>query len=239
VQEQWHLAHERERVDVYDAAEGKVQGPPCRECSLAPRCEGIWARYVEGFGWEDLTPVEPTDPRRDQLWRVRLAAPCNNHCVHCADGPAAAAKAATPHVARQLRDGLLKGYRCLELGGGEPLLDERLASIVQQARNLGYRRIVVETNGRALNIPAKLEQLAALGVDEVLVRLNAGDEQTHDEMARAKGAFRQTLRGMLQLGKRGIPFAVRMRPHRRNVESEGRARQLALEAGARRFEVAR
>ncbi|MBW2525650.1 MAG: radical SAM protein [Deltaproteobacteria bacterium] len=237
VQETWHLAHDAERVDVYDGTEGKTKGPPCGECVLAAGCDGIWARYVEGYGWDELRPIRPTAPREGRSWRLVLGAPCNNRCVHCVDGPAASTRAPLPHVMGQLRTGLIEGFRHLEIGGGEPLLDERLPRLARQARNLGYERVVVETNGRALNIAAKLDLLAGLGADEVAIRLNAGDEQTHDRMANAPGAFRQTVRAMLQLRKRGVPFFARLREHGSNVQTVERARQLALEAGARRFEV--
>ncbi len=67
--------------------------------------------------------------------------------------------------------------------------------------------------------------------------VNAGDEATHDAMARVPGAFRQTAGGMLQLAERHWPFTVRLRRSERSTPSVERARQLAIQAGAVRFEV--
>jgi MoaA/NifB/PqqE/SkfB family radical SAM enzyme len=102
---------------------------------------------------------------------------------------------------------------------------------------LGYQRVVLETNGRALNFQSAMAQVEKADLASVVVRLNAGDEATHDAMARVTGAYRQTARGMLQLAKRGIPFTVRLGRHDRNVSSIEGARQLALQAGAQGFEV--
>ncbi len=236
VQEIWHLAY-RDRVDVYRSREGKVQGPLCETCAIADHCDGIWERYVAGYGWEEFTPwVTPSDCG-DRVLRVVSHAPCNNHCEHCVDGPAAPDAGTDRHPSRQLREGIILGYRSVELAGGEVLMCEELPLLVGQARNLGYERVAIETNGRLLNLGTTLDRLEALGPSEVVIRLNAGEEATHDAMARVSGAFRQTARGMLQLAKRHMIFTVRLRRTETNASSIERARQLAIQAGAARFEV--
>lgn len=236
VQETWHLAH-RDRVDVYDPVEGKTKGALCERCSINAQCPGIWQRYIDGYGWDELIALTDPAKRQGETLRVLTGSACNNHCVHCVDGPAADGLATGKPVGRQLREGYLRGYRQVELAGGEVLLTDQLPVLVKQARDLGFQQVAVETNGRMLNLAATLKQLQELGLSEVVVRLNAGDENAHDEMARAAGAFRQTVRGLLQLAKHAIPFSVRVRKHERNAPSRDRARQLAEQTGARRFEV--
>lgn len=236
VQETFHIAL-RDGVDVYDARRGKVKGPPCAGCAAASACDGIWERYIAGFGWDGLVPLASPRDREGQSLRLLTASPCNNHCVSCVDGPAAPLRVNAPDVGQELREGFIRGLRRVELAGGEVLLGQQAEAVVGQARRLGYREIALETNGRVLNLPERLDRLASLGLDEVVVRLNAGDERVHDEMARVQGAFRQTVRGMLQLARRGIPFSVRVRRHPRNLTSLGRARELAVQAGALRFEL--
>jgi MoaA/NifB/PqqE/SkfB family radical SAM enzyme len=36
--------------------EGKTHGPPCRECTWLPVCEGPWKEYPEHYGWGEFTP---------------------------------------------------------------------------------------------------------------------------------------------------------------------------------------
>lgn len=236
VQETFHLALP-EGDDVYDSRQGKVKGPPCTECAASGSCDGIWERYATGFGWGELVPLVDPAARSGQTLRLRTGSPCNNRCASCVDGPAALPAAEPPTVGRQLRDGFIQGYRRVELAGGEALLGEQAEAIVREARRLRYRQVTLETNARVLNLPERMDRLRALGLDQVVVRLNAGDEQTHDEMARVSGAFRQTVRGMLELSRLKIPYSVRLRRHPRNLASLDRARQLALGAGALGFEV--
>jgi MoaA/NifB/PqqE/SkfB family radical SAM enzyme len=236
VQETFHLAR-RERTDVYDASEGKVKGPPCSECAVSDCCDGIWRRYAEGYGFAELVPLG--DPARlgSSPLRLLTGSACNNHCESCVDGPAASELAPPADVIHQLRAGWLRGHRRVEIAGGEVLLGDRAPLIVEQARRIGYREITLETNGRVLNLAGRLEQLLALGLHGVVIRINAGDEGVHDEMARVRGAFRQSVKAILLLARHGVPVVVRMRRSPRNAASTERARQIALQAGARRFEA--
>jgi hypothetical protein len=238
VQEQWHVAH-RDGVNVYDPVDGKVKGPPCTSCAIADGCPGIWERYVRGYGWDECIPLGHPSAREGQVLRLHTGSSCNNHCLHCVDGPLAggSARPADRDVARQLREGLLRGYRRVELGGGEPLLNEAVGRWVSQARSLGYEHVALDTNARLLSLPERLDQLVALRLDEVIVRLNAGDERAHDEMARVPRAFRQSLRGALQLARRGVPFAVRVRDHAMNRPTRAILSELARKLGACRLEI--
>jgi MoaA/NifB/PqqE/SkfB family radical SAM enzyme len=210
VQETWHVPH-LDTVDVFQPAAGRVKGEPCRTCAALARCEGLWERYAAGYGWEGLIP--PVDPsaRTGEVLRVLLGAPCNNRCRRCLDGPASNRPAPRRTVARQLREGWLRGYRAVELTGGEPMLDEHLADHVRLAREIGYLEIAVETNGRILALPARASWLAALGLHHVVVTLEADDEATHDHLARVPGAHGQTMRGLHHLRHHRIPCIVRIR----------------------------
>ncbi|MBT3224497.1 MAG: radical SAM protein, partial [Proteobacteria bacterium] len=153
------------------------------------------------------------------------------------NGPSAVGRLVRPHLVHQLRHGILDGYRRVELAGGELLLDERWPKVVGLARDLGFGEVVVETNGRMLNLPGTLRQLVKLGLHGVVVRLNSGDEAVHDEMARVRGAFRQSVRGILQLRKHGVPFWLRIVEHPMNLDSIRAGEELADKLGARGLEI--
>ena len=235
VQETWHVAH-RGSVDRYDALAGKTKGPMCEQCWINEYCPGIWDHYVERYGWDEFKPVVDPQLRVGQTLRVFTGSKCNNRCVHCRDGPAALGSFVRPNLMHQLRHGVLEGYRRVELTGGELLLDEGWPRVIRLARDLGFVEVVLETNGRMLSLPITWRQLVKLGLHGVVVRLNAGNEAVHDEMAQVRGAFRQTVRGMLQLRKHGVPFVVRVIEDSRNLDSMGAAEELANKVGAWRFE---
>jgi MoaA/NifB/PqqE/SkfB family radical SAM enzyme len=224
-------------VAQFDPAVGKIKGPPCADCAMRDRCPGTWERYVQEYGWEEFTPVVHPSQRRGEILRVLTDSPCNNHCIHCADGPAAENRPAAVPLSRQLRDGILRGYRRIELAGGEFMLDGRFPKLVYEARDMGYEAVALETNARVLCVRRLLNRLIDLRPPEVIVRLNAGDAGVHDAMARVPGAFDQTMRGMRLLAEHAIPFSVRLRLHPQNSATVEKAREQAKQAGARGFEV--
>ncbi len=235
-QEVFQFAIGRE-ISRYDPAAGKIHGPPCRKCALQDGCPGIWRLYIDEYGWEEFTPIVHPSKCRGQTLRVVTGSPCNNHCVHCVDGPAADRPPDLPPVSRQLRDGIAAGFRQVEFTGGELLLNDKAAGIVNEARDLGYEHIAVETNARVLCLPRFVKILLDMKPDRVIVRLNAGKAAVHDTMARVPGAFEQTWRGITVLNQHRMTFAVRLRRHPDNEAFLEMARSLALQSGADRFET--
>jgi MoaA/NifB/PqqE/SkfB family radical SAM enzyme len=222
---------------VFDHAKWKVHGPPCQKCLASDHCSGIWNRYVETYGWGEFTPASSPRLRDGQTLRVTTGSPCDNRCIHCDDGPAAPGGGSTRSVSAALRRGWLEGYRRVEFGGGEILLNPRCEEWVNEARDVGYSSISIQTNGRALCLAKSTTLLRRLQLTEVIVRINAGMEPVHDAMARSPGSLRQALRGMMRLRSIGLAFAIRCRRHPDNLATLSAARQLALRLGARRFEA--
>jgi MoaA/NifB/PqqE/SkfB family radical SAM enzyme len=227
----------QDHLTTYEPTLGKVKGLPCRSCFLDSQCPGVWQHYVEAFGWEEFKPVVDPARREGQAVRVRCDAPCNNRCALCHDGPAAADRREGPPFQRQLRAGILEGFRRVELAGGEVLLDPLFPSMVCQARDAGFLTVDVETNARVLCLSRYLDLLSRANLNEVVVRLNSGDPRLHDELARVPGAWGQTWQGIQRLKERGISFSVRVRRHPRNTATLEEARRLALQAGAKSFQV--
>ena len=232
-----YLFGDQAKVQAYDPVAGKVKGPPCRACALARSCPGQWARYVEAYGWKEFTPVVHPSRRSGRTFRVLTGSPCNNRCVLCVEGPAAAEPRARPPLTAQLRLGFLRGYRQVEFAGGEFLLDPLCAERVLEAQNIGFTAVSLETNGRALCLPRVLDLLERLRPRSVVVRLNAGTARSHDALARVPGAFAQTLAGLRRLRARGIPFVLRLRRRPGDADSLRAARALARREGAVRLEL--
>lgn len=229
-QESFHFALGKQ-ITRYDPVAGKIHGPPCENCALKDSCPGIWEEYIKQYGWEEFAPVVHPSLREGETLRVFCGSPCNNNCIHCAR------PTGLPPASRQLRNGILAGFRRVELAGGELLLNPEATALVNLARDLGYRQIVIETNARVLCVPKYLDLLRQLQPGEVIVRINAGDAGVHDSMARVPGAFEQTLRGLELLRQNAIPFSARLRRHPQNQSTLEEARRLVTKAGASGLET--
>lgn len=93
----------------------------------------------------------------------------------------------------------LGARRVMVLGGGEPLLAPATAAIVRRAKARGLVGFLT-TNGTRLGAHAAL--LVETGWDEVHVSIDAADAPTHDRLRGQKGAFRSAVRALCQLRQR-------------------------------------
>jgi hypothetical protein len=86
--------------------------------------------------------------------------------------------------------------------GGEPLLDERLPSAVQEARALGFRAIGIQTNARRL---AGLAQtLARAGLTDVHVSLHGAEPAAHDYHTGVVGSAAEAWAGVAAARAAGL-----------------------------------
>ena len=183
--------------------DGKIQGPPCRRCVLRNHCNGVWRAYVQRHGWGDIVP-----PRRTlQVWGPIVPADGADVAPSgAAPGGPAAGRALVLRLdqpgldaAATLAAARREGAEQVTFTGPEPTRDEALPGLVARARDLGYLAIQVVTNARRLGAEGPAAALVRAGLTEALVPLWAADPATHDRLARTRGAFVQTLRGVQRL----------------------------------------
>ncbi len=151
---------------------------------------------------------------------VNLTYRCNNHCVFCAVGDRPARDARTADVLAALQRHRARGFDLLDIDGGEPTLHADLLAVVAAARELGYRRIAVTTNGRTLSYPQLPAALVRAGVTDVLCSLHAPVEALQERLTCAEGSFAQTvagIRNMLAAAGDTVMVAVNTTVVRRNV----------------------
>ena len=95
-----------------------------------------------------------------------------------------------------LEEGSSRGLNTLRFVAVEPLEHPDIADLVRQARQLGYSSIEAWTSARALADPALARTLAAAGLTAIDVVLMGSSARVHDEVARAAGAFEETMAGI-------------------------------------------
>lgn len=128
---------------------------------------------------------------------------CNNRCTFCATGT----RTQLDGDFDKQRELLVKyrklGVRMLDLDGGEPTLAPHLLPLIRFARQLGYDRVNVTTNGRLASYPDFAEKLVRSGATSILVSLHGPDAQTHAQNVGVAEAFEQSTRGVSNLVRLG------------------------------------
>jgi pyrroloquinoline quinone biosynthesis protein E len=135
-----------------------------------------------------------------------------------------------------LRQAARLGVLQLHLSGGEPTVRRDLEEIVATAAQAGlYTNLI--TAGVLLT-RARLEELAARGLDHLQLSIQDVEPGNADRIARYEGAHakKRTLAGWV--GELGLPLTINAPVHRQNLDRLPDIIDFAVETGAGRLEVA-
>jgi radical SAM protein with 4Fe4S-binding SPASM domain len=145
---------------------------------------------------------------------IELTERCNNNCIHCSicrpEGDESLKKRELPSGA--LKDILSQaaglGALTVRFTGGEPLLRDDFEDIYVSARKLGMR-VILFTNARLITrrIAELLSRIPPLERIEVSVYGMSG--QSYEYVTRAKGSYKEFLKGVDLLLEYRIPFIVK------------------------------
>ena len=159
-----------------------------------------------------MKPREPHGgPQPDRVSRIDLKVGfrCNNHCRFCVQGDkrdrlpdkTTAEVCATLVEARSWADEVV-------FTGGEATVRADLPELIEHARDLGYRLIQLQTNGRTLGNPRAVTRLVEAGVTEFSPALHGPGPAVHDHLTGSEGSFRQTVRGIRNVKRLGLPILL-------------------------------
>jgi His-Xaa-Ser system radical SAM maturase HxsC len=190
--------------------------------------------YVLGPEHDYVRPgdVVRIDPRRGSLTSIYRAGSafntflvterCDNYCTMCSQPP-------KPHDDSWLVDDLERAIPLIspdaaEIGisGGEPaLLGSRLVRLLCLMReHLPRTAVHVLSNGRGFSDPAFARAIADARHPDLMlgIPLYADLPELHDYIVQARGAFNETVRGIINLKRRRVRVEVRFVIHNGTFE---------------------
>lgn len=178
---------------------------------------GASHRYLQGG---DVVRVAPARGGLTALHRrgtfsnaMLVTEQCDNLCVMCSQPPKAGADGwlvddlleAIPLVAKDAGE--------IGITGGEPaLLGPRLVQLLETLRDhLPSTAVHVLSNGRRFGTTNLAEAVASVEHPDLMIGIPLyGDVPAgHDHVVQAKGAFDETIRGILALKRRGVRVEIR------------------------------
>jgi radical SAM protein with 4Fe4S-binding SPASM domain len=146
----------------------------------------------------ELEALMPFSARPTTPYRMDLAVTyrCNNDCAHCYNSRERNFPELTTEQWFKIIDQLWAlGVPHLVFTGGEATLRNDLPELIHHAESNG-QITGLNTNARRLMDEAYVQKLVDAGLDHVQVTVESCDDQVHDEMMQAKGAFKQTIAGL-------------------------------------------
>ncbi len=136
---------------------------------------------------------------------------CNLKCDYCTiTDEMRRRNLSTARARAVIEEGAKRGYRRLQLGGGEPTIRGDLVEIVAHARRRGFDDVKVQTNGLMLSYDDFLARLVDAGVTRVAVSVHAHEPSRYHALTRRAGAFPHLERGLANLVGRGLPVEAEL-----------------------------
>lgn len=140
----------------------------------------------------------PFSARPSAPYRMDLAITyrCNNDCAHCYNARERNFPELDTDSWKRVLDKLWElGVPHIVFTGGEATLRNDLPELIRHAESNG-QITGLNTNARRLMDMRYVERLVEAGLDHVQVTVESCVPEIHDEMMRAKGAFKQTVTGL-------------------------------------------
>lgn len=170
---------------------------------------------------------------------VKLGFSCNNHCRFCVQGNK---RNEYPDLGTEEARRVLAEERqhCEDvvLTGGEVTIRKDLPELIAHARELGYRTIQLQTNGRLIASRERLQAFVDAGITEVSPAIHGATAEMHDGLTRAPGSFRQTVKGVLNARRLGLPVIMNSVITRANYRELPFLAELFLRLGVTQFQFA-
>jgi len=139
--------------------------------------------------------------------RLRVGHKCNRRCDFCF----------IPHHEKAVQDydirasiqaAIEKGVRELVMTGGEPTLQKDLPDYIEQARDGGVRRIVLQTNAIRLADPDFCRSLVERGLTHVVISLHSHRDDVLASITGLPNTMQRILRSIENLHNAGIQMSV-------------------------------
>jgi len=165
---------------------------------------------------------------------------CPLDCLHCSSE-------AGPHSTRSMpfEQGMALVKQAVDmqveeviLSGGEPLLWDGLADLVQVCSNAGVRATVY-TCGNGEGIENSIRRVKDAGAQRIVFSIFAGSPRMHDNVTRTAGSFRRSLRTVDLARKARLQVEFHFVPMSHNYGELPNVVRIAARKGASRVSVLR
>jgi His-Xaa-Ser system radical SAM maturase HxsC len=180
------------------------------------------------LGKNDVVKISP-DCRVNILFRaesnhngILLTEQCNNYCLMCSQPPKKHDDSWILDEVRELIPMIPRDTLSLGITGGEPtLFGDGFLDVIRLCKSwLPQTALHVLSNGRTFSNIEFSKKYAAIAHPDLMVGIPvySDDPTRHDYVVQARGAFDETIRGILNLKRLGQKVEIRVVIHKQTYE---------------------
>lgn len=136
---------------------------------------------------------------------IHLTDRCNNRCIFCiVDAPnQKGEQVSTKRIVSFLEENSGKGYKAVNLHGGEATTRRDFMNILQKINELNYPTIILQTNARKLRNMEFAKKVREQNVDLFVISVHGKDSQTLDFITQIPKSFEQCIQGIKNVKELG------------------------------------
>lgn len=154
----------------------------------------VTPEVLQRFRWTFEERLRASEGPQKVIMNVTYV--CNNRCTFCAVGTRTQVDGHPQRQREHLDRYRAMGVTMVDFDGGEPTLNPELVSLVRYAREVGYTRVNVTTNGRMLAYEKFARSLVRSGLTTLLFSVHGHNAQLHAQQVGVAEAFEQTVQGI-------------------------------------------
>lgn len=130
---------------------------------------------------------------------------CSSHCHFCIDlNKRDLPDKSTRQIVEEMVQAKAAGVEYLEMIGGETTIRRDFIPLVRTAKKLGFKDVVVVTNGRMFALPGFAKATVEAGVTDLVFSIHGPDAKLHDELTYVPGAFDELIAGVANARAAGL-----------------------------------
>lgn len=111
-------------------------------------------------------------------------------------------------IKNRLRIGRKYGKDEVDLSGGEPTIRRDIFNVISYAREIGYKKICIITNGIMTSDKSFCEKLIEAGLNDALFSLHSPRPDVHDYLTKVNGSWNKLTKSMENMQELGFKFRV-------------------------------
>ncbi len=168
-----------------------------------------------------------------KLLSIETGFTCNSRCQYCTQldyrviPQADQLDLTTEQIRARIVWAKENGHDELGFSGGEPTIRPDFLELIAFARQTGFERIAVTTNGRMFAYPKFADQAIANGLTRFTFSLHGATPELHDKIAVAQGALTQALAGLDNINAAAKRRGVRLHLMNNQILLPENVRQIA------------
>jgi len=149
--------------------------------------------------------MKKEEGRKDLKIVIFVGYECNNNCVFCINiDKRNLWRRSTGEIIAEIYRAKKQNADIVEFVGGETTIRKDFFTLIKAAKKLGFKEIIMATNGRTFSSRSFAEKTFETGLNHVIFSVHGHNAAAHDALTLVPGSYEQLITGIKNAQKLGF-----------------------------------